>query len=118
MHENQKKDMLLRLRGELDILKEEIRTDVLGPVIASFGFIIALVWRDAIRSVIDEFLNRMGLVEQLYIYEVISAIIVTFVVIIIMIFTIKLSRKKKKKQLEKKIENKTQELKQQTTNKN
>ena len=77
-----KKEVIGRLKAEIEFLKEEIRNDVTGPVIASFGFIIALVWRDAIRSVINEILSIAGLTGKIYIYDVISAIIVTFFVII------------------------------------
>lgn len=94
---------LFNLRRDLEILTEEIRNDVSGPVIASFGFIIALIWRDAIQSAINTFLRRAGLVENAYIYQFVSAIIVTILVIAIMIFVTKIFRKRKKKRIEKEV---------------
>lgn len=99
-----KKEVIPVLKAKLSILEEEIRNDVSLPVVASFGFIIALVWRDAIKSGIDEFLLRAGLTKQVYIYDLISAIIVTIVVMTLMIFVTRFSRAKKEKRIEKKIE--------------
>ncbi len=98
-----KNRIISKLRSDLVSLREEIRNDVSGPVVASFGFIIALIWRDAIRSTIDAFLVRAGLLEQLWIYDILSAIIVTLFVITIMIMVTKFSGKNKKNKLEKKI---------------
>jgi hypothetical protein len=94
----------LKLREELIALKEEIRSDVVGPVVASFGFIIALVWRDAIKDALDEYLKRAGLLDNAYIYSFVSAIIVTIIVIFIMVIVIKIGRGKKEKIIQKKVE--------------
>ena len=91
------------LRAELNIIKEHLKNDISGPVIASFGFIIALIWRDAIRSTLDEFLSRAGLLEKAWIYDIVSALIVTGFVIFLMITIMKLSQKKKRKKIEKTI---------------
>jgi len=91
---------------ELERLKNDIKHDITGPVIASFGFIIALVWRDAIKGALDEYLSRAGLIEKAYLYNFISAVIITVVVISIMISVKKfgaIKKKKKIKELEKKI---------------
>lgn len=92
--------VLQNVRAELIAIKEEVRNDVSGPVIASFGFIIALVWRDAIQAAFGEFLIRAGLTEQAYIFQFISAIIVTIAVIIIMVTLTKITRAKKEEKIE------------------
>jgi uncharacterized membrane protein (DUF106 family) len=89
------------LRSDLYSIKEEIRNDISGPVVASFGFIIALVWRDAIKGALDEYLLRAGLLENAYIYQIISAIIVTIIFITIIIIFTKWGRKRKRKKFEK-----------------
>jgi len=96
-------NLLQNLRVELYAIKEEVRNDISGPVVASFGFIIALVWRDAIKEALDEYLARAGLLESVYIYQLISAIIVTIVVIIIMVSVTKWGRKRKEKKIEKEL---------------
>lgn len=104
-----KKDLIGKLKDDLDNITNEIKNDVTGPVVASFGFIIALIWRDAIRSTLDEILLRLGLLENIYIYEIISAIIITICVIIIMISVKKFGDSKKIKNI-KKIKRKMKEL--------
>lgn len=93
-----------QLVEELIAIKEEIRADVVGPVVASFGFIIALIWRDAIRSTLNEFLSRAGLLEKAYIYDIVSAIIVTILVILIMIGVTKFGKKRKEGKIEEAVE--------------
>ncbi len=105
-----KEEVIAKLRGELDVLKEELRSDVAVPVAASFGFIIALIWRDAIQKTISTFLTKMGLDSEYYIYQIISAVVVTAIVIILMILITIFSRKKKRARIEKKIQKKTEQL--------
>ncbi|PIN93618.1 hypothetical protein COU54_02350 [Candidatus Pacearchaeota archaeon CG10_big_fil_rev_8_21_14_0_10_31_24] len=100
--------VLKAVREELIAIKEEVRNDVSGPVVASFGFIIALVWRDAIQSAFGEYLLRAGLTEKAYIYQFISAIIVTIAVIIIMVTITKISRARRVERIEETIEKRTE----------
>lgn len=97
------KDSFDKIREELYLIREEVRNDITGPVIASFGFIIALVWRDAIVGALDEYLLRAGLLENAYIYQLFSAIIITIIVIIIMVLVKKWSKKKRKKKIQEKL---------------
>ncbi len=92
-----------KLREELYFIREEVRNDITGPVVASFGFIIALVWRDAIKGALDEYLLREGLLENAYLYQLFSAVIITIAVIIIMVAVTKWGRKKRKKIISEKL---------------
>ena len=85
-------------------LEMEIKNDVSVPIVASFGFIIALVWRDAIKAAVDEFLIRSGLVGQAYVYNFLSAIVVTIVVIVIMVFVTRFARGRKTEKLQEKVD--------------
>ncbi|MFH1801474.1 MAG: DUF5654 family protein [archaeon] len=105
-NEPSKNETIYKLKGELDAIKKEIQHDVTGPVVASFGFIIALVWRDAIKGAIDEYLIKAGLIEKAYFYNFISAVVITIIVIAIMVIVTKLGRSKKAKRIEKAIEKK------------
>lgn len=93
-----------QLREELIKIKEEIRVDIVGPVVASFGFIIALVWRDAIKGALDVYLERAGLTNQAYLYNFVSAMIVTIFVILLMLFILRLSKKRKEENIKKAVE--------------
>jgi len=105
-----KEKMISTLHAKLLALEMEIRNDVSIPIVASFGFIIALVWRDAIKGAVDEFLIRSGLMGEAYLYNFVSAIIVTFFVIVIMIGVIRFSRGRKEERLEKNIKKISEKL--------
>ena len=62
-----KNEIIAKIGSEIDAIEREIKHDVIGPVVASFGFIIALIWRDAIKATLDEYLYRAGLLENAYI---------------------------------------------------
>lgn len=97
------KEIINKVKRDIELIKNEIRSDILAPVLASFGFIIALVWRDAIKSVIDHYLAQAGITTQAYIYNIITAIIITIIIIIIMIIIARISKKNKQEKLEKVI---------------
>ena len=105
-----KDDLANVLHAKLLALEMEIRNDVSVPIVANFGFIIALVWRDAIKSAIDEFLIRSGLIGQAYIYNFVSAVIITTIVIVIMIVVSRFSRGRREERLEKNIEKISQKI--------
>ena len=104
------KKILKKVELDLELLKTELRNDVAKPVVASFGFIIALVWRDAISAAIAEYLRRAGMTGQEYIYNFYSAVLVTIVVIFLMMSITKLSRKRKRKKIER-LKETSQEVK-------
>jgi uncharacterized membrane protein len=96
--------VLKKLSEELSVMREELRTGISPAILASFGFIVALVWRDAIQSIINEILLRAGLLEKAYIYQIISAIIVTIIVLLVMLFVYNFNQSKKKERIEQTIE--------------
>ena len=74
--------------------QKEIRKNVITAILAAFAFIIALVWRDAIRGGIDELIKIWGISGSGYIYTLISALFVTVICVIgIMLFS-RMSEKK------------------------
>ncbi len=109
LHKN-KEEMFSNFHSKLMTLEMEIRNDVSVPIVASFGFIIALVWRDAIKAAIDEFLLRAGLLDQAYLYNFVSAIIVTIVVIMIMIMVTRFSKGRGTEKIEKNLKSISREL--------
>lgn len=107
---NSKNETIAKLKGKLDAIDNEIKHDVTPAIVASFGFIIALVWRDAIRSILDEILQRMGILNKAYIYDILSAVIVTIAVIIIMIAVSRYGRSKKKQRIQKAVRETVNEI--------
>ena len=63
-------------------LKSEVKKNVLKATLAAFAFVIALVWRDAIRSGVDEIIKRVGMEGTGYIYQITMALIVTAVCVV------------------------------------
>ncbi len=57
---------------------------------AAFGFVIALVWRDAIKEIVNEFVKRSGIEGTGYIYQIIMAIIITMICVVGIMFLSKL----------------------------
>lgn len=62
--------------------KSEVKKNVLKAILAAFAFVIALIWRDAIKAGIDEVKNRVGIEGTGYIYQITIALIVTLVCVI------------------------------------
>ncbi|MFW5847051.1 MAG: DUF5654 family protein [Nanoarchaeota archaeon] len=116
-NQKSKNEILAHLMGKLEAIDNEIKNDVTPAVVASFGFIIALVWRDAIKGALDYYLEKAGLTEQAYLYNFVSALIVTIVVIFIMIVVTKYGRTKKQKKIKKAVENKLEDLEEQNQEK-
>jgi uncharacterized membrane protein len=105
-----KHELLNYLAKRIETIDNEIKSDVTPAIIASFGFIIALIWRDAIKGALDHFLLKAGLTEKAYLYNFVSAIIVTIVVMTIMIFASNYSKRKKKKNLRKMVKNEIENI--------
>lgn len=71
-------------------LKSEIKKNTLTAILAAFGFIIALVWRDAIQEIITEIVKRFGIDGTGYIYQIITAMLVTIICVMGILFVSKL----------------------------
>ena len=98
-----KKNVISGLKHKLIVIEQELKNNVSLPVVASFGFLIALLWRDAIKSTLKEFISSVGFLEKAYIYDIFSAIIVTIILSVIMVFLTKFSRKKKKERIKEEV---------------
>ncbi|MBW2989947.1 hypothetical protein KY358_06550 [Candidatus Woesearchaeota archaeon] len=59
--------------------RREVKRNTLKAVLAAFAFVIALVWRDAIKAGVDEMVLRAGISGTGYIYQIITASIITVV---------------------------------------
>jgi len=74
-------------------LQKEARKHTTTAISAAFAFVIALVWRDAIRSTIDSTILKLGIPDTAYAFEFIMAGILTVVcvlgIIIVSRFSVK-----------------------------
>ena len=63
-------------------IRKEMRKHITTAITAAFAFIMALVWRDAIKETVDKIVARAGIPESAYFYSIIIALIVTVVCVL------------------------------------
>jgi len=68
--------------------KMDIRGAIVSLVVAAFGFVAALFWRDAIKAFIDEIIPA----GQGVLYQFIAAIVVTIIAIIVIYVLAKINK--------------------------
>lgn len=63
-------------------VRQEFKTQASGAIIAAFGFLIALVWKDLVTKIMEN-LTPPGLIATYpYIAQLYSAILVTFIAVV------------------------------------
>ena len=77
-------------------LKNETKKHVVTAIVAAFGFIIALVWRDAIKEFINTFMANFSIDGSLYLITFYTAIITTIIAVIGIVFITKWSSRPEK----------------------
>lgn len=70
--------------------KSEVKKNILTAILAAFGFIIALVWRDAIQAGVNEITSRVGMEGTGYVYQTTMAALITIICVIGILFFSKL----------------------------
>lgn len=86
----------IKLKKATEKIKKEVRKNIVTAIVAAFGFVIALVWRDAIQEVIDKVLGAIGLTSEAYFFRIISAIFVTIIAVIGILLVSRWAEKKEK----------------------
>ena len=76
------------------LLKSEIRKNTATAILAAFGFIIALVWKDVITQGVDALIKLLNLTGSGYMFTIISALITTVICVIGIIYFSRWSEKK------------------------
>lgn len=71
------KKVTLQTKKKAADLHREIKKHILAGLTAGFAFVIALFWRDAIQSFIDDFLSTLDLSVETYVYKIGAAVLVT-----------------------------------------
>lgn len=74
--------------------QKEVRKNIATAVLSAFAFIVALVWRDAIKDIVDKIVNKFGITGTGYIYTIISALIITSICAAGIMFVSRWSEKK------------------------
>ncbi len=84
------KKSISKIRSSGSGLKSEVKKNTLTAILAAFGFVIALVWRDAIKEIVNEIVKRSGIEGTGYIYQIITAVIITMICVVGIMFLSKL----------------------------
>jgi len=63
-------------------LRLEMRKAIVGAIVASFGVLIALVWKDVVTNFVNKIVSALNIPESAAYYHLISAVIVTVVCVI------------------------------------
>ena len=73
-------------KKNLNNFKTEFKKHMTIAITAAFAFLIALVWRDAIQESINAFVTNIGIqIQNVYLYKIYIAILITVVGVIALI---------------------------------
>ncbi len=86
-----------KIKESTERLRREIKNNIVTAVLAAFGFIIALAWRDAIQEAVNKILVVLDLTGEAYIFRIISALFITTISVIGIIYASKLKEEESKK---------------------
>ena len=80
--------------------RKEFRNQAVIAIIAAFGFLIALSWRDFISETLNKIIAVLGISSQAYLLNLLSAIIITFLAVlgIMVISKLKVEEESREKQ--------------------
>jgi|TARA_B100001971_G_C18223754_1_gene558929 hypothetical protein len=62
--------------------QKEFRKQATLAMIAAFGFLIALAWRDFLSDSTTRLIEKLGVTEALYFYKFIAAVLITLIAIV------------------------------------
>ncbi|MBU0614548.1 MAG: hypothetical protein KJ601_00485 [Nanoarchaeota archaeon] len=71
------KEIVKKIPHAAKAVHSEVKKNVLTAILAAFGFIIALVWRDFIKSGVDQIIYSIGVEGSGYVYQLIITFITT-----------------------------------------
>ena len=92
-----KKRLSSRLLEKTTFFGSEFKKQTATAIIAAFGFLVALVWRDLILKVVEN-ISKTSLLEKYpYIAELYTAIIVTIIAVIVIALISRWSQKPENK---------------------
>ena len=80
--EEVKKRLSRRILDKTSVFGSEFKKQTATAIIAAFGFLVALVWRDFILKLVENFSKTNLLEKYPYIAELYTAIIITIIAVI------------------------------------
>lgn len=74
-------------------VKKQIRSNIAKAVLAAFGFMIALVWRDVVKDGVTKLIEYSQLNGDGYMFTIITAIVTTLICVVGIIYFSRWSEK-------------------------
>jgi len=71
-----------RLKRKAGTFKKEFKNQLVIAILAAFGFLIALGWRDFISEFVNKIALSLNVTDQLYLYKLFSAITITIIAVL------------------------------------
>jgi len=71
-----------KIKKTTKIFAKEARKATIGAIMAAFGFLIALVWRDVINEFVNKIVAALNIPESAAYYHLVSAMIITLICIV------------------------------------
>jgi len=88
-------------REKLISFENEFKNQFKIAMIAALGFIVAFSWKDVIASIFNTIIKSLNITQNLYLYQIFSAIIVTIIAVILIIILSKINPKRKSTKIRK-----------------
>lgn len=77
-----RKLLLEKTRSTASLFRLELKKQIATAITAAFAFLIALSWRDAIIEIINKIVKNLEVTQNLHIYKLITAFIITAISVI------------------------------------
>ena len=71
-----------KIKKHIKHVNKEMRNNIAKTISAAFAFIMALVWRDAIKEAVDKVVGVIGITGTGYIYQILTAIVISIICVI------------------------------------
>ena len=81
--------------GKLSTFEKQVKKNTATAILAAFAFIIALVWRDAIQSVVNDILSYLNVTGTTSKYHILVAFLTTIICVLGIMYFPKWSEGKK-----------------------
>jgi hypothetical protein len=85
-----------KVKPKIQEFKEETKNRIVAAFIAAFAFMIALAWRDLIKSIVDKIIATFKVNGHEFVSSIITASIITIICVIGIIIVSKWDPNKKK----------------------
>lgn len=99
------------MKKSLSKFKDEFRKQASIAIIAAFGFLIALSWKDFVSEVVNQIVASVQGIKSVYLLKFVAAVVVTIVSIVGIMFASKFNVSEEERQEEKRPDKKSSKKK-------